>query len=382
MKNILQSILPVSANDFKQKLVSISGAVILLCIFIFSTIGKNKVSSKNAAQCQHASANQFGLQIAPDFAGEVKPKANDVLFQSADGGESWQNLSAGLPENVQINQVLSLHNEMYAGTPDGYIYHSSDLKKGEWIKENIGGLFKRESVTGIFAGKAGPYVNVNNHGIFKRIPGTGFWQPLGKEVFKDIQVHDILETPEGILYVASGGGIFVSNDEGAHWKHVYNKGWVTGLVMDKGVVVAAAMEGLLRSVNGSKWTCILQDAGALYKLSALHNGFAAIRVAAPWQSSERAEAGASDQRLRISTDGAATWQQMNTKGLSAKIIYDFEQSGKYLFMSHNAGISRSADGGKTWQLIRSDNSNSEGMKRTDLMSDKGILYAIVGNAGC
>jgi hypothetical protein len=145
------------------------------------------------------------------------------------------------------------------------------------------------------------------------------------------------------------------------------------------------MQGLLRSVDGNSWECTLQDEGALYKLCALHHGVAALRVAAPWQSSEKSVAGISvtgDQRLRISTDVAATWQQMNAKGLSAPGIYDFEQVGNYLFISHNAGISRSADGGKTWQVIRSDKSNSQGMRRTDLMSDKGILYALVGNAGC
>jgi photosystem II stability/assembly factor-like uncharacterized protein len=117
----------------------------------------------------------------------------------------------------------------------------------------------------------------------------------------------------------------------------------------------------VRSTDGGEhWERALSDPGAAYQASAIEQGFAAVRAAGPWNKCDAIEA----ILLRTSTDGGKTWQRMD-EGLAVAegtyvfekatspitAISDFEQLGKYLFCSHQTGISRSADGGKTWQLV-------------------------------
>lgn len=385
MKNIIQSFFFSSQKGNKHRLFSLLGILLLLFAFIISGIGKNKVPAKNQGETQKASDTKISDPATRQLINGIDKKAGNILFQSADGGSTWQNLSAGLPENIRISHVFTQGNEVFAGTWDGVVYHSYDINTGEWIRENIGGFYEKEAITGIFQGRSGPYVSVANRGFFRRIPGTGFWQPLGKAL-KDYVIHDIKETADGTIFVASAAGIFKSRDEGVTWKHVFTTGWVTSLSVAEGVIVAGAMQGLLRSEDGEHWQCMLPDEGAVYKTSLIDGNFAALRVAAPW-SSDSMKTGslitsAGDIRLRTSADGGKTWQAVNGSGLSAKGVFDLEQAGKYLFFSSDAGISRSADGGKNWELVRPAIKDKDNMTRMELISSEDIVYALVVNAGC
>lgn len=389
MKNIIQSILPSSRKELIKKLFSLCGILLLLFIFIVS-FGKNKSSKKVKQEkktCESKLTARATPQITPVSANAFtsNQKAKEILFKSTDDGTTWQNLSAGLPQDVNIMKLFKQGNEVFAGTGDGTIYHCTDLQTGVWTKENVGGFFEKEPITGIFRGRSGPYVSVYRHGFFKRIPGTGFWQPIGNAP-KDVIVHDVLETADGTMYVAGGPGIYKSTDEGITWKHVFTTGWVTSLSAANGVIIAAGMPGLLRSTDGEHWECMLRDEAAMYKTNVIDGGFVATRLSAPWPASMDDtpwNTSSGDIRLRTSTDGGKTWQLMNGRGLPPQLIYDFEQVGKYLFTTHNSGISRSADGGKTWELIR-DNDITDPNKNTriELIHSEDAIYAVVVKGGC
>ncbi len=384
MKNIIQSFFSASQKGNQHRLFSLLGILLLLFAFILSGTGKNKVPAKKTGEAQKASETKISDPATRQLINGIDRKAGNILFQSADGGNTWQNLSAGLPENIRISHVFTQGNEVFAGTWDGVVYHCYDINTGEWMRENIGGFYEKEAITGIFQGRSGPYVSVANRGFFRRIPGTGFWQPLGKTL-KDYVIHDIKETADGTIFVASAAGIFKSQDEGSTWKHVFTTGWVTSLSSANGVIMAAAMQGVLRSEDGEHWECVLPDEGAIYKTSVIEGNFAVLRVAAPWSGSAKeisSVSSAGDIRLRTSADGGKTWQTANGNGLSAKGIFDIEQAGKYLFFSSDAGISRSADGGKNWELVRPAIKDKDNMTRMEITSADDIIYALVVNAGC
>lgn len=391
MKNIRQSILSRRTKVSKPVVISMCSVVVLLFIVILSCIGKNKASltmhNKEKLECMANINEPATLPIYPNMEdlSSTSKKAKDILFQSTDGGHTWQNLSAGLPENANINHVLTIGNEVFAGTADGAVYHNYDIAKNDWVVENIGGYFRKEPIMGIFQGQSGPYVSMFNRGVFRRISGTGFWQSMGAAL-NDIFINAVLETPDGTLYAAGSPGIYKSSDEGKNWQHVFTTGWVSSLTYSDGVIIASGMPGLMRSIDGKHWECTLKDEGAVYKTSALPTGFVALREATPWATTKEANiwpAANGVLSLQTSSDGGKSWQATAAHNLQAKNIYDLEQAGQYLFSSSDAGISRSADGGKNWELVMPNPEKGPNkMSRIELMSVDNIIYAVMVSAGC
>lgn len=372
-----------AGSRFSQQPVRLGSMLLLLSVILISSYAKSKVNQKQAQATSSAVSEQAGSQEFIEVSGQNK-QVPELLYQSADGGDTWQNLSSGLPDNINISRLYSRGSEIFLGTYDGLVYHCFDLHKGQWTRENIGGLFKKDAITGIFGGSAGPYISVDHHGLFKRVPGTGFWQPVAPSVFKDLQIHDFLETPDGHLYIASGAGIYRSDNEGLSWKYVFKSGWASSLIYSEGVLLATATQGIIRSQDGINWTCTLADAGAVYKTGAAKGTFSAMRLAAPWVKSQKNSswANASDDILLTrSADKGKSWQKVSISGLHTKQLDDFVQAGRYLFCSHRGGISRSDDGGKTWKLIWKQRNDSE-MDRMDLIIDGAVMYALHGKGGC
>ena len=84
-----------------------------------------------------------------------KPAAVNVVFKSSDGGQTWQDISEGLPENWEANNFFANESGLYMSAGNG-IYHSKSTSKAPfWDIE----IFPNEhrsiapGKTGIFAFK-------------------------------------------------------------------------------------------------------------------------------------------------------------------------------------------------------------------------------------
>lgn len=311
--------------------------------------------------------------------------ATNILFQSADGGKTWQDISQGLPEKLQVNCVLSQGGELYLGSENGTLYHSRDLKTGTWEPEDVGGFlsnpggfFKAENVTGIFSGRSGPYACIYEHGFFRKAPGKSFWQPMHKAL-PEKTVYTVVEHADGNIFVACEKGIYKSEDDGKSWKHVLHEKGVGNLVSLDGVLLISGSQGLLRSTDGGEhWDCVLNDKGGIYNTSVLNGHFTAVRVAGPASHTSVEDV---PERTSMSADGGKTWQRIDG-GLSPDDrIYNIEQAGKFLFCSHKSGISRSEDGGKSWELVY-PSTGLRDLFRFQLAVSGETVYAVVVWGGC
>ncbi|MEI9921899.1 MAG: hypothetical protein WDO14_24370 [Bacteroidota bacterium] len=64
-------------------------------------------------------------------------EATNIILQSKDGGQTWQDISNGLPEIEQPEGFFAGASEVYLGT-NGVMYSSkSSLKTPVWEKENV-----------------------------------------------------------------------------------------------------------------------------------------------------------------------------------------------------------------------------------------------------
>jgi photosystem II stability/assembly factor-like uncharacterized protein len=303
----------------------------------------------------------------------------NIVFKSADGGLTWQDISKGLPEKLQGGGFVANESGLYLRA-ENVIYHSKPNSANlSWEKEL---LPKKQG--SIAPGKRG--VLAYNYGgqILQKLNGTSIWSP----VYTSFQgnVHTVFETAGGTVLIGSGNGIFKSTNNGRTWRQVQYGGWVMKVVESNGVLLATSQSGILRSAdNGESWDKVISEGGVGIAVEHIKGGFAAITYNT--QSKSR--------RIRASYDGgkiwqpidaglptqsfmASFWQPVNSNLPMQAFITSIVQVGEYFYCGHPTGIFRSSDNGKTWKLLLPSVKD----KVFNLSVSGGVIYAIAGNRGC
>ncbi len=322
----------------------------------------------------------------PPAASPVSP-AGSIFFQSTDGGQSWQDISAGLPDTMTSLQALD--GEVYLGSENGILYHSRQPEKGIWAQQNLneyclnpGELFSNldqrlpdNMIQHIFPSHSGPVVRIHNHGFLRQQPGSPAWQSL-HATLADKTVQTLLESANGSLFIGAGNGIYKSTDQGQTWNQVYAGGWVSGLYESGDALIGSGSKGLLQSTDGGEhWQVVLSDDRPNYEFFTVERGLVAARLFGPAQKNTEGNP------LRLSTDNGATWKPIVETLPAGDHIDDLVQVGNSIFCSYKAGIARSTDGGKTWELVYAlkDKKKFANMELT--VSGK-TVYAIIRRCGC
>jgi photosystem II stability/assembly factor-like uncharacterized protein len=305
----------------------------------------------------------------------------NVVFQSIDGGQTWKDISKGLPG-------IDDHVNFFAGESDIYltvknaVYRSKgNLKSPVWEKENIPGP-KGSSITFNHSG----VMAVNHIGqIYKKTSGEETWFPIHTD-FKRTCTHAIFETSDGTVLLGVNNDIYRSTDKGKNWKQVQSNGLLTNIVESEGVLIATGKNGIMRSTDyGENWQSAVNEGGVGIAAERIEGGFAAIAYNTETQS----------RRIHISLDNGKNWQAID-KGLPASpSISSIKQMGKYLIVGHPDGVFRSSDMGKTWDSVlpsvdkvektefKLERTWGSGSGRVFKIFDSGKkLYAVAVNSGC
>jgi hypothetical protein len=299
----------------------------------------------------------------------------NIVFRSADGGQTWQDISNGLPEPVKDDYGVG-RNVFYANdnglyyTDGNWIYHSNPNSTAPfWTKDNF-----PDKHSNIAPGKTGIFAYSHNGSILQKLNGTNVWSP----VFTDLQekkVRTVLETAGGILFIGTDAGLFRSANNGKTWKQVYAWGLLGKLAESDGVMVATSQKGIIRSTDGGEnWELVISEGGVGIDVERIKGGFAAINYSTA----------AKTRRVRTSYDGGKTWQPIDA-GLLTQIIVDSPlrpinagnpaqgndsawhpkeaappvleyktsiiQVGENFYCGHSDGIYGTSDKGKTWKLV-------------------------------
>jgi photosystem II stability/assembly factor-like uncharacterized protein len=332
---------------------------------------------------------------------EVKSsKIANIVFKSIDGGQTWQDISEGLPEKLQREGIQSdgfFANELGLYLRAGNeIYHSEpNSTTSLWTKEILPGRQRN-----IVPGKNG-ILAYNFRGQFlKKINGKSDWSPmytnfqeqavrLNRTIdwmytkYKEKQVYTVFETAGGTVFIGSNGALFKSTNSGKTWKYVHVVGWVMKMVESNGVLLVASTQGMLRSTDdGENWDRVISEGGNSIAVERIDGGFAAIAYNRISQTN----------RIHISLDSGKTWNVIGEGlqpswnssfikqigGLQPSLyISSIKQVGEYLICGRSDGIFRSSDMGKTWKLLLPSIEN-RGFK---LAVSGNAIYAIP-NKGC
>lgn len=346
--------------------------------------------------------------FAPKKEAKKKPIKEDksagianVIFKSTDGGQTWQDISKGLPENLQRAGVpgdgffVNDHG-FYLRAGNG-VYHSEPNSTAPfWTKE-------------IFPGKQ-RYIASGRNGIFaydfrgqflQKINGTSNWSPMYTTFqeqairidttadwmtrnYNEKIVHNVFETDGGTIFIASNNVLFRSVNSGKTWKPAQVGDARMKLTESNGVLLSTSKEGILRSTDdGQNWDRVISEGGAGIAVERIDGGFAAIVNSSITQTNS----------ILISMDSGKTWNAigedlqpswssflMKKIGLLQSLpdISSIKQMGKYLICGRSDGIFRSSDMGKTWQQLLLPSTEKFGFN----LSVSGNAIYVIPNKGC
>jgi photosystem II stability/assembly factor-like uncharacterized protein len=318
----------------------------------------------------------------PSIPNDVEPGATNIIFQSKDNGKTWQDISYGLPENVQPENFFAGESDTYLRVKNDMYRSKSNLKSPVWEKE--GGLDPRSA--SIAFNHSGVMAYNYEGQIYQKMSTTGNWSPIYTN-FKTHSMRTVFETTDGTVFLGSDRGLYKSTDSGKSWTQVQNEGWVMHMVESDGVLIATGQKGIMRSTdNGEHWQWVIKEGGVGIAIEKIEGGFAAISCNTTTIT----------RRIHISLDDGKTWEAIDDGLRPSLFISSIKQVGKYLICGHPDGIFRSSDMGKTWNIVHPSVDNTDFKYRTTLNSDPfddhrkvfkiyvsgNTVYAVAGNAGC
>lgn len=290
--------------------------------------------------------------------------ATNIVFQSADGGQTWQDISAGLPAGFESEVFFADDGDLSLGAQQGVYHIISASKNDVWEKER----FLMKGFTNVSVAPAGLIAYSNNGHFFQKLNSTGDWTPIFTD-FTGKFVRAVFTAKDSSIFICCDNGIFKSDDRGQTWKRVLQDGWVIKMVESDGVFLCTDQRGILRSTDGGEhWDVVLHEGGVGIAVEAIKGGFAAITYNIESKT----------RRVRISSDGGKTWQPIDAGLPPSSQISSIRQVGDYFYCGHPKGIYRSTDQGKTWKLLLP----AIGEKVFNLSVSGNVLYAVLQNGGC
>jgi len=320
-------------------------------------------------------------QIKNDTSKKLDPAK--IVFRSTDGGQTWQDISQGLPENlqkdsIQGNSFFANDKGLFLRIGNGLYHNAPNGTAPFWTKENL-----PAEHSSIAPGKNETFANNTWSVKVKKTDGTSAWSPIFKNV-QEPRIRSVFETAEGSIFIGTDKGFIKTTDKGKSWRLDHPGALVGHLAELNDILVGISDRGIIRSTdNGENWTVVMSEDIA-WDVKKFKDGFVAIT-----SSTE-----SNTRKLMTSFDGGKTWQH-GESSIQDKTVIDSiwrtwnDRPGMEAFMnsiiqvgenffSPTNGIFRSSDKGKTWKLLLPSVEN----KAFNIFVSGTVIYAIPTRRGC
>ena len=142
-------------------------AFLLVCYFSFVSARKLEIP------------RSYPLPDSQQEQKRDKGVVSNIVFKSTDGGQTWQDISEGLPENLQED---GLERDDFFANDSGFhlragangIYHTKPSSTAPfWEKES-----SPHQQGSIAPGKRGMFAYNNDGQLLQKINGTSVWSPM------------------------------------------------------------------------------------------------------------------------------------------------------------------------------------------------------------
>lgn len=260
---------------------------------------------------------------------EIADENRNPLLLSKDFGQSWENVSKGLPKHIQVSFLEQMGSELVIATDNEGIFFS-EANQSKW--KATGKELPSAKINALYIDQATIYVGVYRAGIFRTSDAGTSWEAMNTNL-PNLNVQAICKT-EGQLLVGTDEGIFRKVDK--EWRPTNIQTQVLSLYEQAGRIVAGTSKGTAISIDeGATWTWV-RTAGAVHYTHPVGNSIVELTLHGD---------------LVYSNDWGKSWEQAEYEPREGSYVYEIVEVGPYQLISNNYGIHRSVDGGKTWEHI-------------------------------
>lgn len=270
----------------------------------------------------------------------------------------WQQSNA--PGGTDFRSLLSdSHGYLFAASSKAGVFRSADQGQ-TWVQVSAGltALYVHSlatSVTGnLFAG-------TNTHGVFRSVNGGTTWSPAGLET---LSVLSLLASPAGLVFAGTNEGVFRSDDDGGTWLQVNN-----GMTHRTVLALAIGHTGSILAGTEGGGVYITNNSGGNWQ----QTGLTTTTVQALHSAPDAMVYAATSDGVYRSTDGGSTWSQQNTGLLTTTVRSVVADVHGQVFVGTKRGVFRSLDHGSHWQAINEGLGSS--YVRSCLLTREGYLVA-------
>jgi photosystem II stability/assembly factor-like uncharacterized protein len=300
----------------------------------------------------------FGLGVNAN--GYLYAGTFTTLFRSTDGGETWEEKSAGLPTASVINVTVDSSDNVFIDVFAHGIYNSTD--NGEsWQPTTSFPLVTPPFIYSIPCASglsAGVVVSSDNEYFYACTSGEIFasqdtgrtWELRYEHIPTNFTVKNLVIDNADILFVCTvGDGVWRSIDRGYNWQEINNGlgGYQTRVILaidDQNIFSAADGAGIFKSTDGGdSWNRMNSGIQFPSILSIVYHKNADVLIA-----------GGSEGRIYRSADRGETWSQITSGlpmlGFFESLFYHDTTQIVYGAVS-SRGVFRSVDSGISWEQI-------------------------------
>ncbi len=160
--------------------------------------------------------NDLAISAGPQDTVFLAATNGGGVFRSFDRGKSWEKANKGIPTGVITRLVVDAGGEIFAGTFDSGVYHSTDYGSN-WLP--LGNMPLLVNSLALLKGRINDllFAATNNNGLFKYNIDNNSWFKINNDNL-DGGVTDIKKVSrEDLLASLPYKGLYWSNDEGSSW---------------------------------------------------------------------------------------------------------------------------------------------------------------------
>jgi photosystem II stability/assembly factor-like uncharacterized protein len=306
------------------------------------------------------------LAMAPSDPKTLVAGALDGVFETRDGGESWQRISPESSREIRNIESIAIDpanpNIIYAGT-----WHLP-WKTGDGGKnwDNIkNGIIDDSDVFSIIIDPAQPQVVYASacSGIYKSESSGQLFHKIQGIPFSARRTRVLKQDPnhEAVVYAGTTEGLWKTIDAGATWRRITS----TDVIVNDVLVEYGDSNHLLLATDRSG-VMASSNAGASFEQS--NTGFAHRQVAAlaidPQDPSTLYAGLVNDKQyggVFVSHDRGSQWHQLNA-GLDGRDIFALRKTGEHLLAGTSHGIFEFAKSGERPAVSSAAARNEDGAR--------------------